>query len=225
MRRSESSRPKRGVSRASPIASGERDWATTPATPAAELDLVPTTPAVAGPQAALATSSSSSSTLQHGGLGLEQLGRLPDDLVEGSSRIELGREQAADVREALGERARPPLALEELCALDRAARGPGEVAGKREVVVGERARVSEENDGRVLLPSRTCNGGAEQRPVANLAQEVAQSFGEALVLAPARGGQNPLATRAAVANGAAASGKPRASSSARAAGSSCAPAT
>ena len=115
-------------------------------------------------------------------VGVEESRRLADDLLEGRNGVELRGEEAADVGEALREGVRPPLALEELGALERAARRSGEVPREREVVVGEAPFLAEEDDDGVLLPLRADHRCGDQRPVALVGQERSRALLEAVVV-------------------------------------------
>ena len=80
------------------------------------------------------------------GFGAEERRRLLHDLVEHRRRIELGREQAARACELLRERSRGALGLEQVAALEGAAGRVGEMDSELEVVVGELARLGEEDE-------------------------------------------------------------------------------
>ena len=76
----------------------------------------------------------------------------PYDLVEGGRGVEL-REQPSDIREPLGELSRPPLALEELSALERTRAAPVRWRARARSS-SEKVRSSRKsNHERVLLPT------------------------------------------------------------------------
>ena len=89
----------------------------------------------------------------------------------------------------LREPARAPLALEQPTALERSLRRVGQVAGEREVVVGERAIVREEDDGHSALGVER---DGEQRGEAFLRGR-APGVVEARVRACVRGGHDEAA--------------------------------
>ena len=106
---------------------------------------------------------------QYGGVGQQQLGRPLRDLVQQRGRVELRGEQAARPRELLRERARPPLALEKVTALQRPSGGAGQVAGELEVVVGETVLLGEEDEHeRGVVLARRLDRRGQQRLVAGL---------------------------------------------------------
>ena len=100
-------------------------------------------------------------------VGVHELRCLLHDLVEDRGRVELGREQPAGAGQLLRERTGAALRLEELAALERAARRIGEVARELEVVVGEDALLREEDgDEAARLVPRRLDGDGEERLVA-----------------------------------------------------------
>ncbi len=135
------------------------------------------------PEAARTTSSSSSSSLCRGAVRLEQLDRVPDDLVEDVLGIELARELAARLREPLRERPGPALELVQLAALERAPGRTGDVPGQLELLVGEDALAHEEDERQARLgPARLRQRHREQRAEADGIGGRGKPVGEAAVL-------------------------------------------
>jgi hypothetical protein len=96
------------------------------------------------------------------------------------------------VRALLGERPRRALGLEELAALERAARGVGQVDRELEIVVGQLARLGEEDEHEpsVPLPGRF-DRGREQRAGARAGSQRVPFRVEPVVLRDRRGGEDP----------------------------------
>ena len=174
-------------------------------------------------------------------VGVHELRRLLDDLVENRGRVELGREQAARARQLLRERPRAPLRLEQLAALERAARRVGEVARELEVVFGEDALLREEDDDEAAAPrvAATRRAPRAARDSRLAPPPLAPRRGKALVVgerrrrehAALRGGARRAARRrsrarprSAAANCAGSSCEPRARAAARCGISTAAPA-
>ena len=128
----------------------------------------------------------------HGGVGPEQVGRLPGHVAEHDDGVEAGGEQGADMRDVLRERARAALALEQLAALERAARGAAQVLGEPDVLVGERPAAAEEDGDGVRLVAHAGDGRAEERAVALRQQRPAQRLVEAVVGVELARGENRL---------------------------------
>ncbi len=82
------------------------------------------------------------------------------DLLEDDRRIEARREEDADPRELLGEPARPALTLEQLAALERAARRPAQVLRQEYVFVAEVPHAAIEDDDGVRLVAHAGDGSA-----------------------------------------------------------------
>ena len=176
-----SSCPNRGVSRASETAWGARDCAAIPTAPPAELERMLPNPACPGPHAARTTRSSLSRRRSTAASASRRAGASRTTSSKAGHGVELRGEQPSDVGEPLGERVRPPLALEELGALERSARRSGEVASEGEVVVGEGAFLPEEHHDRVLVPLGAEHRCRDERAIALARQELAQALLEAVV--------------------------------------------
>ena len=85
------------------------------------------------------------------------------DLVEDRCGIELRRQQAPGTGKLLRERARVPFGLVQPAALERAARGIGEMAREIEIVVVESPRAAEEDDDdSATFPARRLERQSEQ---------------------------------------------------------------
>src|SRR5919202_3502762 len=77
---------------------------------------------------------------------------------------------------------RAPLGLEQLAALEGPARGVGEVAGERDLIVGELPLVAEEHDDGVPEPRPGRNRRDEQGAVAGRDDRLAPAGLEAVVV-------------------------------------------
>ena len=125
-------------------------------------------------------------------VGAEQRRSLVGDLLEDRGGLELRRQEAAQARELLGERARGSLAFVELAALEAGACSTGQPTAELEIVVGERPLLGEEDDDEpsFLAPWRV-DGNREQRPDA---REPTPLRAEPVVVVERRRGQEaPLA--------------------------------
>ena len=102
----------------------------------------------ASPTAAVTTRSRSSSDASAAASTRSSSAACGHDRLDDRGRVELCREQAAGPRELLGQRARRPLDVEEPTALERSARGAGDLLRELEILAGERVRLVEEDERR-----------------------------------------------------------------------------
>ena len=129
---------------------------------------------------------------EDGGVRGEQLRRLAHDLACDHRRVEARGEQRPDAGQALRERARATLALEQLAALERAAGGAAQVLCEQDVLVGEGPRLAEDDRDGVGLVADARDRRAEERAVPGGGQRRAQGVAEALVLGQLRRGEDRL---------------------------------
>ena len=105
-----------------------------------------------------------------GAVGLEQVDRVLDDLVEHVLGIELTGELAARLRQPLRERPRAALELVQLAALEGAARRARHVPRQLQLLVREASLADEEDDREPRLGPRGCGSGtasSERKPAAS----------------------------------------------------------
>ena len=190
--RSASPRESRGCSRPSRTACGERAWTTAP-------EGRPTSSTTSrealrpGPVGRAHDEVVPVEQADDGGIGIEEAGRLPGDLVQHDRRVEGRPQQRPEARESLGEHAGAALALEELAALERTLRRTAHVPREQDVLVGERARAVEEDDAGVGLLADARDRRADERAVALGGEQLAKLGVEPVVAGElGRGKDAPL---------------------------------